>query len=95
VITAYILVNLALIVAFRTKDRAEFNPVRHLLMPLGGIAIFMFPLVGTFYPKPAYPFDILPYISVGWLVVGIGVVIWLARTRPDKLANSGKVFVDN
>jgi amino acid transporter len=95
VIIAYILVNLALIVAFRTKDRSEFKPVRHLLMPLGGIAIFAFPLVGTFYPMPAFPFNILPYIAVGWAVVGIGVVVWLARKRPDKLASSGKVFIDS
>ncbi len=95
VITAYILVNLALIVAFRTKDRAEFNPVRHMLMPLGGIAIFMFPAGWHLLPEAGLPLRHPPYISVGWLVVGIGVVIWLARTRPDKLANSGKVFVDS
>ena len=94
VIIAYILVNVALIVAFRTKDRAEFNPVRHLIMPIGGIAIFAFPLVGTFYPMPVYPFNILPYISLSWLIVGIGVVIWLARSKPDKLASSGKVFIE-
>ncbi len=94
VIIAYILVNVALIVAFRTKDRAEFNPVRHLIMPIGGIAIFAFPLVGTFYPMPVYPFNILPYISLSWLIVGIGVVIWLARSMPDKLASSGKVFIE-
>jgi hypothetical protein len=64
-------------------------------MPLRGIAIFAFPLVGTFYPMPAFSFNILPYIAVGWAVVGIGVVVWLARKRPDKLASSGKVFIDS
>src|SRR6266700_300855 len=65
VIIAYVLVNLALIVSFLTKDRAEFRPFRHL------------------------------HISLGWLVVGIGVVVWLARNRPEKLASSGKVFIDS
>lgn len=95
VIIAYILVNLALIVTFRTKDRAEFRPVRHLLVPLGGIAIFAFPLVGTFYPEPSFPYNILPYIAVGWLAVGIAVVAWLSRYLPDKLKSSGKVFIDS
>jgi hypothetical protein len=64
-------------------------------MPLGGIAIFAFPLAGTFYPEPAWPSSILAYIAVGWLAVGTGIVAWLARRRPDKLAATGQVFVDN
>lgn len=94
VIICYILINLAVMVYFATKNRREFNPIRHFLAPLGGITIFMFPLVGTFHPKPVYPFNFLPYFSVGWLVVGVLVLLALSRFQPEKLRASGRVFVE-
>lgn len=94
VISSYVLVNLALMVFFGVRDRSEFSPLRHFLMPLGGIAIFAFPLVGTFYPKPVYPFNFLPYFSVGWLILGLIVAVALSRYRPEKLRASGRVFTD-
>jgi amino acid transporter len=93
VIGCYLAVNVSCMIAFRTGYRADFSPVRHVLLPLGGIAIFAFPLVGTFYPQPASPYDKLPFVSVGWLVVGAIVAYELKRRRPELLGRIGRVFV--
>lgn len=92
-IILFISVSVAVIVAFRRQFKAEFNPFLHVLLPVLGIGIFAIPLVGTFYPVPEFPFNILPYISIGWLLVGIGVAIYLARNRSEVLSRIGRVFL--
>lgn len=92
-IVSYILVSVGVIVAFRTRFVDEFNPITHIVLPVLAIVVFAIPFVGNFYPKPAYPFYILPYIAVGWIVLGIVVTWWLARTRPDVLGRIGRVFL--
>jgi amino acid transporter len=92
-IVSYILVSAGVIYAFRTRFVSEFNPVTHVLFPLLAIGIFAIPLVGNFYPKPAYPFNILPFIAVGWVVLGVFVGYWISKRRPEVLARIGKVFL--
>jgi amino acid transporter len=94
-ILLFITVSVGVIVAFRTRFRSEFNPITHLVLPVLAIVTFGIPLVGTFYPRPASPFDVLPYIVLAWLIVGIGVTIWLTRNRTDVLSRIGRVFVDD
>jgi amino acid transporter len=92
-IILFISVSIAVIVSFRRQYKADFSPIRHLVLPILGIATFMIPLVGTFYPVPAAPYSYLPYITLGWLVLGIGVAIWLGARRSDALNRIGRVFV--
>jgi amino acid transporter len=94
-ILSYITVNISLIVAFTHRYRSEFNVIRHMVFPLLATGLFLIPLVGTFYPTPAYPFDILPYITIGWLVLGIAIAAWLARARPEKLGKIGRLFIED
>jgi amino acid transporter len=92
-IVSYILVSVGVIVAFRTRFVEDFHPVKHVLLPLLAIGVFAIPLVGNFYPKPVYPFDILPYIAVAWVLLGVLVAWWLSRSRPELLARIGRVFL--
>lgn len=93
-ILLFITVSVGVIVAFRTRFKADFNPFTHVLLPLLAIGTFAIPLVGTFYPVPASPFNVLPYIVLAWLVIGIGVTIWLTRNRADLLSRIGRVFLE-
>ncbi len=92
-IMLFITVNVAVIVAFRRQYKADFNPFLHVVFPILGIITFSIPLVGTFYPVPASPYNWLPYITLGWLVIGIIVAVWLSRTRADALNRIGRVFL--
>jgi amino acid transporter len=60
---------------------------RHVGLGLMGSALMMFVIVGSVYPAPDYPYDILPYIFFAYLIVG---AVWFARlkaTSPATLAS--------
>jgi hypothetical protein len=60
---------------------------RHVGLGLMGGALMMFVIVGSVYPAPDYPYDILPYIFFAYLIVG---AVWFARlkaTSPATLAS--------
>jgi hypothetical protein len=65
-----------------------------VVVPIVAALLFCIPLVGTFYPVPASPYDILPYITFGWMALGIVIVVVLRRKRPDLLAAIGRSFVE-
>jgi amino acid transporter len=92
-ILIFITTSVAVIVAFRRRFRADFNPFLHLVVPLLGIGTFAIPLVGTFYPVPASPFNIFPYCVLGVLLAGILVALWLRHSRPELLSRIGRVFL--
>jgi amino acid transporter len=92
-ILLFISVSVGVIVAFRRQYKADFNPFLHLVLPILGIITFGIPLVGTFYPVPSAPYSWLPYIVLGWLVIGIIVAIWLGRHRAEALNKIGRIFL--
>lgn len=65
--------------------RGELKPV-NVVSSLAALALLLVALVGTVYPVPAWPFNILPYVFLALL--GLGVLYFLAlRTwAPAKLA---------
>jgi hypothetical protein len=77
-----------------TRWRTEFNPIKHLVFPLGAIIVFGIPLVGAFYPRPESPYSWLPFVAIGWLLLGVVVAFWLAANRSEMLSRIGRVFVD-
>jgi len=93
VVLVYLTGNLAVIRAFRTEFRDEFNAVRHLLIPAVAAAIFLFPLWGIIRP-PAYTLvNLLPFLALGWLALGIIVVGVLRVRQPASFQTLGKVFI--
>jgi amino acid permease len=93
-IILFISVSFTTIIAFLGRYRSEFNPITHLVFPVGAILIFGIPLVGTFYPRPEAPFNWLPFVAIAWLLLGVIVAFWLAKNRSEVLSRIGKVFVD-
>ena len=93
VVLVYFSGNIAVIRAFRTEFRDEFQVVRHLLIPATAAVIFLFPLWGIIRP-PAYTLmNLLPFLALGWLAVGIIAVSVLRARRPATFQALGKVFM--
>jgi amino acid transporter len=67
----YIVTNAAAMVFLWRKERRWLDVV----LPLGGIAVAGYTIYRNVYPAPASPFDIFPYVVLGWLGVGVAVAL--------------------
>ncbi|MFO1061887.1 MAG: APC family permease [Dongiaceae bacterium] len=65
--------------------RRELRP-GHVISALVALVLLGLTLFGTVYPVPAWPYNILPYVFLALLVVGIGYFLALRVFRPDRLA---------
>ena len=92
-VLVYLAVNLAVIRVFRTEFRDEFRLGRHLLIPATASVIFLFPLWGILRP-PAYTLvNLLPFVALGWLCLGVVAVGVLRIRRPASFEALGRVFM--
>lgn len=79
-------------IRFFYRSSQRFNPLIHGLIPLVGAVIFGAALYGSIWPIPAAPINTAIYVTVAWLLVGIGVLGWIIRTRPDAVARIGSIL---
>ncbi|MHB8506651.1 MAG: APC family permease [Acidimicrobiales bacterium] len=92
---AIILVYIAICIggiAFFKRTSRRFNPLIHVLIPLIGAVIFGAAWYGSVYPVPPSPINATPYITAAWLLLGVGVLVWLNRTRADSVARIGSIL---
>jgi amino acid transporter len=75
----FVLVYLALcIVAPMDLRRSGVMKPAHVVVGTLGVALMLFVIVGSVYPAPAAPYDILPYVFLGYMTIG---AIWFARLK--------------
>jgi amino acid transporter len=77
-LTAYYLISIA--APFYLKKRGELKLGHVVLSVVAGLALAV-PTIGSFYPVPAFPVDIFPYIFLAWMLVGGGWLFKLSRSR--------------
>ncbi|WP_406134792.1 APC family permease [Streptomyces sp. NBC_01089] len=102
VIGVYIVVNLACAGYFLRRRRDLFRPVPHLLFPVLGIAAFV-PALLTAAGIPAFDFvsRLAPPVSYagpvvgGWMLAGAVVLAVLVRRHPGRLAETGRIHLDD
>ena len=51
------------------------------------VLCLLVPTIGSFYPVPAFPVDMFPYIFLAWMAVGGGWLFIVNRRQPDILAD--------
>lgn len=101
VIAVYLLTNAACAGYFLRRRRAAFRPVRHLLLPVLGIAAFT-PALLTAAGIPAFPFvaELTAPVSyagavvAGWTAAGLVVVAVVRSRRPDAPASVGLLGIE-
>ncbi len=93
VILVYMLANLALI-RFFYRD-PERSVVKHIVVPILGITALAYPLYSTAKPGQAYPYNLVFYIVLAWVVLGLVTFFWFRARAPHKLEAVGKVIAED
>jgi amino acid transporter len=94
IVITYILINLALIVFYRRDYPSEFSIVRHGILPIVASLLMLLPIYGLLWPIPAYPNNLVPYIMLAWVVIGVAYLFFIIRQRPQLLDTMGRIMVD-
>jgi amino acid transporter len=96
VVVVYMLICAGAIWEYWVRRRTEFNPLLHLVLPIGGIVLFFFPLYYQYYKfVPTYPIKYANWIAIAWIGIGIVLTAWLTMTRPERLKDMERVYVED
>lgn len=102
----YIAVNIAAIGYYLGEGRAEFNPLKHVVVPILGVLLLIpaflgvlggltIPILDIELPQLASPFDIVPPLVGIWMLVGIVLYFVLRSSRPDTIQRVGDVVSES
>jgi amino acid transporter len=94
IILTYMLTNLALPVYVIRYHRSELDIFRHILMPIVGTVVMLFPLWGLVQPGQVWPFNVFPWIALGVLVLSIIYGVVIARLSPGLAHRIGAYVAD-
>jgi amino acid transporter len=92
VILVYIALCFGGIAFFYRSTVEKFNPIMHGLVPLIGAAIFGAAWYGSVHPLPPSILKATPYVTIAWLIIGIGVLMWLRANRAESVARIGSIL---
>jgi amino acid transporter len=87
IILVYGMANIALIKFY--WGTPQFNVIRHLIAPLVGTGVLLYPLYETAKPGQPFPYNHVDLVVIAWLVVGLLVYGYMKRKSPAKLAAMG------
>jgi amino acid transporter len=96
VIVVYMLVSAGCIWHYWRERRGEFNVLLHVVLPIGGIILFFFPLYYQFYElPPPYPFKYGNWYAGIWAAAGVLLTVLVVRLSPERLRDVDRVYVED
>jgi amino acid transporter len=96
VIVVYMLIAAGCVRYYTGPLRSQFNPLLHVVLPVAGIVLFFFPLYYQFYKyPPVYPEKYGNWVDIAWVILGLVLLAWILLTRPHKLDDMERVYVED
>lgn len=100
-ISIYIVILISCITYYWRFQRSEANIFMHGIIPVLGILVFV-PVFLTaagipafkFVATLAYPISLAGPVVGVWMVLGIIYMLYLRARHPDRLAQTGRIFLD-
>src|SRR2546430_14204676 len=101
-VSIYILANLSNLVFYLRERRGEFNLLLNGIVPVVGSLIFLPALIaalgidfaGLGISSLLPPTNLAPLIIGIWMLAGIALLIYFAARKPERIAETGRVFLD-
>jgi amino acid transporter len=90
----YISVCLSTLLYFWRKQRDEFNPLLHVVVPSVAICALILVVYYQFVPLPALPLLWANIAVIGWILLGVVGVLWLRARRPAALEVPAVISTD-
>jgi amino acid transporter len=94
ILVVYFGANLALPFYYRKYRPDEFNPIKHVVLPVLGMVAIAVPIYYLCKPPQPQPYDWFPFAALGVLVVSILYSIWLVRRDPGLGDRVGSIVAD-
>jgi len=94
ILVVYFAANLALPFYYRKYRPQEFNVIKHLILPVLGMAAIAVPVYYLCKPGQPTPYDWFPYAALGVLVVSIIYAMLLVRRDPGLADRVGSIVAD-
>ncbi len=92
IVIVYMLSNIALIrYFFKLPQRNWFL---HIVVPILGVLALAYPLWSVAQPNQSYPYNLVPYIVLAWLIIGVIVFFYFRATAPQKLTALGSFLAE-
>jgi amino acid transporter len=70
----------------------RYNIFLDLVAPVIAIVICGLTIYWSIEPVPPHPFNEAPWLALGWLVLGVIVLLWMRFTQPDKVHGFGRIL---
>jgi len=88
------------------EQRADFNPIKHLVIPILGVILLIpaflgvlggltIPILDIDLDPLAQPYDIVPLLVLIWMILGIVAYVVVRSRAPDALARVGDVMTES
>src|ERR1700683_185741 len=82
ILFVYLAAHVALPFLLRKFRPAEFNILKHVVLPVLAVVVVAVPIYYLFKPPQPQPYDWFPWVAVGLIVVFVLYSIWLVRRDP-------------
>ena len=94
ILVVYFLANLALPFYYRKYRPAEFNIIKHAILPVLGMAAIAVPVYYLCKPPQPDPYDWFPYMALGIVIVSVIYAVVLTRRDPALADRVGSIVAD-
>lgn len=93
IVLVYMLSNIALIRYY--FNLPERNVLLHIVIPILGVVALAYPLWAVAQPGQAYPYNLVPFIAIAWLVLGVITYLYFRSKAPEKLIALGSFLAED
>jgi amino acid transporter len=94
ILIVYFLANLALPFYYRKYRPAEFNILKHIVLPVLGMVAIAVPVYYLVKPGQSQPYNWFPYAALGVVIVSVLYSMWLVRRDPGLGDRVGSIIAD-